>query len=174
MALFSDSAGLSAYSEGDGALLWQRSKAVPEVVDAVRQIVYVVRGSELTGLDPISGNRITRAATPGASALYAVSNGVAVGLDQGALGDAWGYDLARKKVIWTTSAIPWPHFFVDLSGIGGSADPAGRTIVLASCAQVGAAGASTTPPPCLRPRLVAISLAQAARQTTTGTVPAKS
>ena len=164
VVLFSDSTGLSAYSEGDGALLWQRPGAVLDV-DAVRQVVYVVSGSALTGLDPVSQRVITRAATPGASALYAVSNGVAVGLDQGALGDAWGYDLARKRVIWTTSAIPWPHFFVDLSGIGGSADPAGRTIVLASCAQVGAAGASTTPPPCLRPRLVAISLAQAARQT---------
>jgi len=165
VVLFSDSAGLSAYSEGDGALLWQRAGAVLEVVDAVRQVVYVVRGNALTGLDPVTRAVITRSATPGAAALYAVSNGVAVGLDQGALGDAWGYDLARKRVIWTTSAIPWPHFFVDLSGIGGSADPAGRTIVLTSCAQVGAAGASTTPPPCLRPRLVAISLAQAARQT---------
>jgi outer membrane protein assembly factor BamB len=171
VVLFSNSAGLSAYSEGNGALLWQRPKAVLEVVDAVRQVIYVVSGSALTGLDPVTEERVTRAATPGASALYAVSNGVAVGLDQGALGDAWGYDLARKRVIWTTSAIPWPHFFVDLSGIGGSADPTGRTIVLASCAQVGVAGASTLPPPCLRPRLVAISLAQAARQTTSTATP---
>lgn len=165
VVLFSDSAGLTAYSEGDGQQLWERPKAVPELVDAVRQVVYVVRGTSLTGLNPVTQQVITRAASPGASALYAVSNGVALGLDQGALGDAWGYDLARNRVIWTTSAIPWPHFFVDLSGVGGSADPAGRTIVLASCAQVGVASTSAMPPTCKRPRLVAISLAQAARQT---------
>ena len=165
VVLFSDPAGLTAYSEGDGQRLWERPQAVLEVVDAARQVVYVVSGTELTGLNPVTGRPITRAATPGASALYAVSNGVALGLDEGALGDAWGYDLARNRVIWTTSAIPWPHFFVDLSGIGGSADPTGRTIVLASCAQVGVAPASAQPPACKRPRLVAISLARAARQT---------
>jgi outer membrane protein assembly factor BamB len=165
VALFSGPAGLTAYSAGDGALLWGPRHAVPQVVDAARQIVYVVSGSALVGLDPVTGHVITRAATPGAGGLYAVSNGVALGLDQGALGDAWGYDLARNKVIWTTRAIPWPHFFLDLSGIGGSADPSGRTIVLASCAQVGVAAASAMPPSCLRPRLVAISLAQAARET---------
>jgi len=165
VVLFSGPAGLTAYSAGDGAQLWQRPHAVPEVVDAARQVIYVVGGSALIGLDPVTGHKITRAATPGAAGLYAVSNGVALGLDQGALGDAWGYDLARNKVIWTTRAIPWPHFFLDLSGIGGSADPAGRTIVLASCAQVGVATTSAMPPPCLRPRLVAISLAEAARET---------
>jgi hypothetical protein len=165
VVLFSGAAGLTAYSTDDGAQLWASAGAVPQVVDPARQVVYVVSGSALIGLDPLTGHRITRAATPGAGGLYAISNGVALGLDQGALGDAWGYDLARNKVIWTTSAIPWPHFFLDLSGIGGSADPSGRTIVLASCAQVGAATASAMPPPCLRPRLVAISLAQAARET---------
>jgi outer membrane protein assembly factor BamB len=165
VVLFSGAAGLTAYSADDGAQLWARPQAVPQVVDAARQVVYVVSGNALIGLDPLTGHRITRAATPGAGGLYAISNGVALGLDQGALGDAWGYDLARNKVIWTTRAIPWPHFFLDLSGIGGSADPSGRTIVLASCAQVGTATASATPPPCLRPRLVAISLAEAARET---------
>ena len=170
VVLFSGSAGLTAYSADDGALLWQRQDSVPDVVDPIRQVIYVVSGGTLTGLDPVTQKVITRAATPGAAALYAVSNGVALGLDQGALGDAWGYDLTRNRVIWTTRGIPWPHFFSDLSGVGGSADPTGRTIVLASCAKVGRATVSAMPPPCLRPRLVAISLAQAARQTdSTGT-----
>jgi hypothetical protein len=160
--LFSGPSGLSAYSESDGRLLWgPRHGAIPEVVDPVREVVYVVRGRSLTGLDPTSGHVVTRAATPGAVGLYAVSGGVALGLDQGALGDAWGYDLASKRVIWTTRPLPWPHFFVDLSGIGGSSDPASQTIVLASCAQVGAATTSNAPPPCVKPRLVAIGLVQA-------------
>jgi hypothetical protein len=159
--LFSGSAGLSAYSESDGRLLWRRHGAVPEVVDAIREVVYVVRGKSLTGLDPASERVVTRAATPGAVGLYAVSGGVAFGLDEGALGDAWGYDLARKRVIWTTRPLPWPHFFVDLSGIGGSSDPTSQTIVLASCAQVGVATTSNAPPPCAKPRLVAIGVVQA-------------
>lgn len=160
--LFSGPAGLSAYSTASGRLLWHRTRAVPEVVDSVRQTLYVVSGNSLVGLDPATGKVVTRASTPGAAGLYAVSNGIALGLDQGALGDVWGYDLASKRVIWTTRAVPWPHFFVDLSGIGGSADPSGATIVLASCAQVGVAVTSAAAPPCLRPELVAIGPAKAA------------
>ena len=59
---------------------------------------------------------------PGSSGLYGVRGGVALGLDQGPDGDAWGYDVARQRVVWTTPRLPWPHYFVDLSGIGGSAD----------------------------------------------------
>jgi outer membrane protein assembly factor BamB len=164
VVLFSGPAGLSAYSQADGRPLWTRPDAVPEVVDAVKHVLYVVSGSSLTGLDPLTGKVVTSAATPGAVALYAVSNGVAFGLDEGAQGDAWGYDLARKRVIWTTRAMPWPHYFVDLSGLGGSADPTGGTVVLASCAQVGVTPAGGTPPPCVRPQLVAISLVQADRE----------
>jgi hypothetical protein len=159
--LFTGPLGLSAYSISDGRLLWRRHGAVPEAVDNIREVVYVVRGNSLTGLDPASERVVSRAATPGAVGLYAVTGGVAFGLDQGALGDAWGYDLARKQVIWTTRPLPWPHFFVDLSGIGGSADPASQTIVLASCAKVGVATVRNAPPPCLKPRLVAIGVAQA-------------
>jgi hypothetical protein len=155
--LFSGPSGLSAYSGTDGRLLWHSAGVVPEAADPIRQTIYVASGKALIGMDPATGDVVTKAATPGAAGLYAVSNGVALGLDQGALGDAWGYDLARKRVIWTVKAVPWPHFFVDLSGIGGSASPAGDTIVLASCAQPGAAATSGSAPPCLRPELVAIN-----------------
>lgn len=154
--IFSGPAGLTAYSQVNGRLLWQGPGLVPEAVDAVRQTLYVTRGKALIGLDPATGKVATRSATPGAAGLYAISDGVALGLDEGALGDAWGYDLARRRVTWTAKDVPWPHFFVDLSGIGGSADPSGATIVLASCGRVGVAQVSGTAPPCLRPELVAI------------------
>jgi hypothetical protein len=154
--LFSGPAGITAYSGTDGRLLWHRSDVVPEAADPVRQTIYVTSGKALIGLDPQTDAVVTSAATPGPAGLYAVSNGVALGLDQGALGDAWGYDLATRQVIWTVKAVPWPHFFVDLSGIGGSASPAGGTIVLASCAQPGPAASGGSAPRCLRPQLVAI------------------
>jgi len=59
-------------------------------------------------------------------------------------------------VIWTARNVPWPHFFVDLSGLGGSVGPAGRLVVLAACAQVGVTPGSGTAPACTRPELVAL------------------
>jgi hypothetical protein len=68
--------------------------------------------------------------------MFAVWNGVALGLDQGPNGEAWGYDVGLQRVIWASPALPWPHYFVDLSGIGGSADPDGATVVVAGCAKL--------------------------------------
>jgi hypothetical protein len=147
---------LTAYSAIDGRQLWQRPGVAPEVVDVIQQTLYMASGRTLVGLDPATGKPVTSAARPGAAGLYAVSGGVALGLDQGALGDAWGYDLARNRVVWTARHVPWPHFFVDLSGIGGSADPSGNTIVLASCARLGTAKTPGAASDCLRPELVAI------------------
>ena len=137
--LFSGSAGLSAYSEATGDLLWQRAGVVPESEDPVRRTLYVTGGAGLaatglTGLNPRTG-AVKGPPVAGSSGLYAVRSGVALGLDQGALGDAWGYDVAARRVVWTTPPLPWPHFFVDLSGIGGSADPSSRTVLLAARAQ---------------------------------------
>jgi hypothetical protein len=155
--LFSGPAGLTAYSQASGRWLWRRTGVVPQAVDAIAQRLYVVSGKALIGLNPQTGSVVSSSATPGAAGLYAVSDGVAVGLDEGALGDAWGYDLHSKHVIWTARTVPWPHFFVDLSGIGGSVDSAGGSIVLAACAQVGTAQVSGTAPPCTQPELVAIT-----------------
>ena len=85
-----------------------------------------------------------------------MNGGVALGLDEGALGDAWGYSPVDKKVIWTSKALPWPHFFVDLSGLGGSDSPASEVVLLATCSQVGPTTAGTSAPACLKPELVAI------------------
>jgi hypothetical protein len=82
--------------------------------------------------------------------VYVVRNGVALGLDQGASGDAWGYALASQRVKLAAAGLPWPHYFVDLSGLGGSADQAGNLVVIAACRQLAPrlpAQLSTSAPP---------------------------
>jgi hypothetical protein len=82
---------------------------------------------------------------------------VVLGLDQGAQGDAWGYGVAVGRVLWTNADLPWPHYFQDLSGIGGSASPQSRAILLAVCAQAGAPAAGSSSQVCNRPELVALN-----------------
>ena len=60
-----------------------------------------------------------------------------LGIDHGALGKAWGYGIAAQQVLWTSGPLPWPHYFVDLSGIGGSAPPGPDAVLLAICAELG-------------------------------------
>ena len=57
-------------------------------------------------------------------------------MTQGGNGDAWGYDLAVQRVTLGAAGLPWPHCFVDLSGVGGSADPASSLVILAACTQL--------------------------------------
>ena len=61
---------------------------------------------------------------------------MALGLDQGASGDAWGYNIGAQRVTLAAAGLPWPHYFVDLSGVGGSVDPASDLVVIAACAQL--------------------------------------
>ena len=172
VVLFSGSLGVTAYSVSTGQRLWARAGAIPQSADEVLGRLYLTRGAALLGVDPVTGAR--RSVTPGASGLYAVRDGVAIGLDQGAGGDAWGYDVTSQRVVWTASPLPWPHYFVDLSGIGGSASPDSGTAVITSCASVGASQPAAAGPAgpagsaatgrvpaqagqaCLRPELVAI------------------
>jgi hypothetical protein len=86
-----------------------------------------------------------------------VHDGVVLGLDQGAQGDAWGYDVSVGRVVWTNPDLPWPHYFADLSGIGGSTSPKSGAILLAICGQAGAPVAGTSGPVCGRPELVALN-----------------
>jgi hypothetical protein len=164
--LFSAADGLRMYSETTTSRQTGfRAGAVPEAFDPVQQVLYVdVRGA-LIGIDPMTGLNERGTTYPGPPGTYGVRGGVALGLDTGAAGAAWGYNLAKKHVIWTTRALPWPHFFVDLSGIGGSADPANNTVLLVTCAKAGRtvqAGALTGVvatgggQACLRPTLVEI------------------
>jgi hypothetical protein len=159
VVLFSGADGLSAYSGTTGRLLWNLAHAVIEDEDSVLGTLYLSEGSRLAGVSPATGTVVRGASVPGSPGLYAVRDGVALGLDSGALGDAWGYDIAEQRVVWTTPALPWPHYFVDLSGIGGSTDPATGTVLLAYCAALGtaaSAGSGQAGQPCLRPELAAI------------------
>jgi len=49
--------------------------------------------------------------------------------------------------------LPWPHFFSDLSGLGGSAAVSGDTVVITVCPHLAAAGLI-----CADPELVAFDL----------------
>jgi hypothetical protein len=153
--LFSGANGVAAYGP-DGHLLWKRDAAVLELTDSAQGVVYLAEGAKLTGIDALSGTTVSSVAISVAASLYWVSGGVALGLDQNALGEAWGYSLSGGQVAWTTVALPWPHFFPDLSGLGGSASGAGDVALLAACAHVGTAPATGAAPPCTRPELAAV------------------
>jgi hypothetical protein len=49
-----------------------------------------------------------------------------------------------QRVTRAAPGLPWPHYFVDLNGVGGSADPAGNLVVIAACPQL--APSSPAPP----------------------------
>jgi outer membrane protein assembly factor BamB len=154
--LFSGGQGVTAFGASTGTMLWRRAGAVPESVDLVSGLFYLTVGSTLTGVQPWTGQveaRVTGANSSGSGGIYGVRNGVALGLDQGPAGRAWGYDVAGQRVIWSTRVLPWPHYFVDLSGIGGSTDPGSDTVVLTACAQRIQSGAQQI---CQRPQLVLI------------------
>jgi hypothetical protein len=139
VVLFSSAAGVTAYSGTAGALLWSMNGAVPESTDHRRHRIYLTEGSNLVGVDPLTGRvkaTASGSAVNGSAGVYVVRSGVALGLDQGANGDAWGYDLAVQRVTLAAAGLPWPHYFVDLSGVGGSADPASDLVIIAACTQL--------------------------------------
>jgi hypothetical protein len=145
-----------AYDGQTGGLIWQRGSSALELADAGSGTVYFASGNALSGVDVHTRAVLSRATLSVAGSLYWVAGGVALGLDENALGDAWGYNLVTHRVLWTSSALPWPHFFIDLSGLGGSASPSDDVVLLASCARVGPAAASASGLVCLRPELAAV------------------
>jgi outer membrane protein assembly factor BamB len=154
--LFSTPGEVAAYNGDTGALLWHKPQMVLELADPSASAVYLASGTALVGLDIASGHVVSRTSLSVAGSLYWVSGGVALGLDQNALGDAWGYSLDSHRVLWTSAGLPWPHFFVDLSGLGGSATPGGRVALIATCARVGPKPTATSAAHCLRPELAAV------------------
>ena len=157
VVLFSNTDGLSAYSAQNGELRWQQPSIVLELVDQVRRTLYVSNGNALTSLNAQTGEAAGRPARALSTSLYAVKDGVALGLDQGqgALGKAWGYSMQSRKVVWTSAALPWPHYFVDLTGLGGSLSPTGAITLLTTCAAEGAPRGNNAAP-CLQPELAAL------------------
>jgi hypothetical protein len=139
VALFSTATGVSAYYGTTGAWLWTVAGAVPEGTDPRQDRIYLTRGSSLIAVDPLTGQVTATAsgsAVGGSAGLYTVRDGVALGLDQGANGGAWGYDIGAQRVTLTAAGLGWPHYFVDPSGVGGSADPASDLVVIAACTQL--------------------------------------
>jgi hypothetical protein len=150
VVLFSSAAGVTAYHGATGARLWSVHGAVPEGTDHRPRRIYLTEGSNLVGVDPRTGRvkaTASGSAVNGAAGVYVVRNGVALGLDQGGNGDAWGYDLAAQRVTLAAPGLPWPHYFVDLSGVGGSADPAGNLVIIAACRQLAPAAAAPSTSP---------------------------
>jgi hypothetical protein len=149
VVLFSSAAGVTAYDGATGDELWIIHGAVPEGADPQQERIYLTGGFNLIGVDPRTGRikaTASGSAVDGSAGVYVVRGGVALGLDQGASGDAWGYDIAAQRVTLTSAGLPWPHYFVDLSGVGGSADPASNLVVIAACAQL-APSSPTQPTP---------------------------
>ena len=150
VVLFTSAAGVTAYSGSTGGMLWSVSSAVPEGADSAAQLVYLtVAGGALVGVDPLTGTvrgSVSGATAGGSAGIYVVRGKVALGLDSGQGGEAWGYSMAAARVIWTASGLPWPHYFSDLSGLGGSADESGTTVVVAICAKQAVPGGTPTAP----------------------------
>jgi hypothetical protein len=152
--LFASTAGVTAYSGSTGGVLWSLPGAVPEGTDPVAGLVYLTSADGgLTGVDPLSGTVLASVPDTVAAGLYVVRDGVALGLDSGASGTAWGYDLAKGQVTWTVPGLPWPHFFSDLSGLGGSAAASGDMVVVTACPHLAASGNF-----CADPELVALNV----------------
>jgi hypothetical protein len=157
--LFASSSGVTAYSASTGGLLWTMRGAVPEGTDPATGLIYLTSGSgALVGVDPVAGIAATSVpgavTTTGAAAVYVVRGGTALGLTGGANGQAWGYDLAAGRLAWNSTALPWPHFYSDLSGLGGSAATSGDAVVVVTACRHLAA----SPGICADPELVAFSL----------------
>ena len=140
VVLFSQATGVTAYDGLTGLRLWSLAGVVPEGTDSAGNRFDLTQGTTLLEVDPGSGHVVARAAgsaVAGSAGMFAVRDGVALGLDQGSDGEAWGYDVGAQQVVWTAAHLPWPHYFVDASGIGGSAAADGATVVVAVCAQLG-------------------------------------
>ncbi len=167
VVLFASATGVTAYSGSAGGALWTRPGAVAEGNDPEAGLVYLaVAGGTLRGDDPDTGRiraTVPGSAVSGSGAVYVVRAGTAFGLEAGANGAAWEYSTAAGRVTWTSAALPWPHFFADPSGLGGSASlsgaagsgPAGSgdTVVVTACPHLIASSQD-----CSDPELVAFRL----------------
>ncbi len=177
--LFTSAAGVTAYSGTTGATLWTIHGAVPEGADPRARRIYLTRGANLIGVAPQTGRISSTAsgsAVDGSAGVYVVRGGVALGLDQGANGDAWGYDIAAQRVTLSSAALPWPHYFVDLSGVGGSADPASDLVVISACTELAPASLTqpTSPATSASPATPGTSSATPTSPATPSTSPATS
>jgi outer membrane protein assembly factor BamB len=157
VVVFSSARWARGYSATTGRELWHYPSALPDMVDAVAGRLYLISGNTLIGVNPQTGSTLARVSPASSSGLYGVREGALLGIDHGALGKAWGYGIAAQQVLWASRPLPWPHYFVDLSGIGGSAPPGQDAVLLAICGQVAARAAGTVIARCTRPELAVIN-----------------
>jgi hypothetical protein len=154
--LFASAAGVTAYSGSTGGVLWTKTAAVPEGADPAARLVYLTAADgALTGVDPLTGEvrtSVPASVASGSGGVYVVRDGVALGLNGGANGQAWGYGVTAGRVSWTSAPLPWPHFFSDLSGLGGSAAISAGTVVITACQRLASPGL------CADPELVAFTV----------------
>jgi hypothetical protein len=144
VVLFSAASGVTAYSGLTGIELWSVSGTVPEGADPEQNEIYLARGTTLLAVSPVTG-RIVATAPGLGGGMYVVRNGVALGLDPGSDSAAWGYDIGAERVALSASGFGWPHYFADLSGVGGSTDPDGDLVIIAACAQAGQPVSAASP-----------------------------
>ena len=91
----------------------------------------------------------------------------------GGIVGAGGFDVEVQRVPLSGAGLPWPHYFVDLGGFGGSAGTSGNLVVIAACTQrapgpsvsatpsgptPAASSTPSTPQGCLHPELVGLNL----------------
>ena len=157
VVVFSSARWARGYSATTGRELWHYPSALPDMVDAVAGRLYLISGNTLIGVNPQTGSTLARVSPASSSGLYGVREGALLGIDHGALGKAWGYGIAAQQVLWASRPLPWPHYFVDLSGIGGSAPPGQDAVLLAICGKVAARAAGTVIARCTRPELAVIN-----------------
>jgi len=158
--IFSGSSGLSSYSVATGHLIARRPEAVLEGTDPAQRVLYADVAGVLTGIDPVTlQDEAVEHGVAMRSGVYGVRADVALGLDPGRSGAAWGYSIAKRRIIWTARPLPWPHYFADPSGLGGSLDQETGTALLVTCVATGQRVQGTLGgdgQACLRPRLAAI------------------
>jgi hypothetical protein len=157
VVVFSSAQWARGYSASTGRELWRYPSALPDTVDAVAGRLYLISGNTLIGVNPQTGSTLARVSAASSSGPYGVREGAVLGIDHGALGKAWGYGIGAQQVLWTSRPLPWPHYFVDLSGIGGSAPPDQDGVLLAICSQVAGQAAGAAAPRCARPELAVLN-----------------
>jgi hypothetical protein len=157
VVMFTSASGVTAYDGSTGRLLWSMGGVVPEGTDPAQSVAYFASDTgALLGVDPITGQvrrYVSGAAAVGSADIYVVRDGVALGLDNGSGGEARGYSLAAGRVTWTVPGLSWPHYFADVSGIGGSAAQSGDIVVIAACQGLAPASQATQPTPTPTPTL---------------------
>ena len=113
VVVFTSASGVTAYDGSTGRLLWSMGAVVPEETDPAQGLAYFMSDTgALFGVDPMTGQvrrSISGAAAAGSAGIYVVRDGVALGLDSGSGGEAWGYSLTAGRVTWTVPGLSWPH-----------------------------------------------------------------